>query len=183
MAYRNGTYVAFHANGTNYPLDSDIRYYNIIKAWSGRTSDDFTIVNSHDKTGAVRDTSSKETLRRSLKERLNNSKNMILIIGETTKNDDDWVPFEIEYAVDTCKIPLIITYVDVSTPIYDCTPLLSKLPAALRTRIADRTASAIHIPFNKNALKDALRFTFNFKPNGYGKGVYSEQAYKNFGMI
>ncbi|BFO67438.1 TIR domain-containing protein [Chryseobacterium sp. KCF3-3] len=183
MAYRNGTYVAFHANGTDYPLHSDIKYYNLIKAWSGKVGDNFTIVNSHDKTAAVRDTSSKETLRRRLKERLNSSKNMILIIGETTKNDDDWVPFEIEYAVDTCKIPLIITYVDISTPIYNCSPLLSKLPNALRTRIADRSASAIHIPFNKKVLQDALRFTFNNKPNGYGEGIYSQEAYKNFGMI
>lgn len=35
---------------------------------------------------------------------------MILIIVDTTKNDKDWVPLEIEYAVDVCKIQLILTY-------------------------------------------------------------------------
>jgi len=110
MAYRNGTYVAFHANGTNIPINSDIKYYSLIKAWCGKNDDCFNIINSHEKTSAVRDSSSKETLRRRLKERLDNSKNMILIIVDTTKNGKDWVPLEIEYAVDVCKIPLILTY-------------------------------------------------------------------------
>ena len=36
--------------------------------------------------------------------RLSNSKNMVLIVGKTTRNDRDWVPFEIEQAVDYYKI-------------------------------------------------------------------------------
>ena len=41
MAYRNGTYIAFHANGTNIPVESDIKYYNLIKAWTAKKDDDF----------------------------------------------------------------------------------------------------------------------------------------------
>ena len=110
MAYRNGTYVAFHANGTNIPGKSDIDYYNLMKAWTAKTDDEFTMNNSHDKASAVRDSSRKATLRASLLERLKNSKNMVLIIGETTLLDDDWVPFEIEKAVDVYKIPIIVAY-------------------------------------------------------------------------
>lgn len=104
MAYRNGTYVAFHAQGTNLPGNSDMDYYNLMKAWSAKSDDDFSMINSHDKASSVRDTSKKATLRASLQERLRNSKNMVLIIGETTKLDTDWVPFEIEQAVDTYGI-------------------------------------------------------------------------------
>ena len=85
MAYRNGTYIAFHANNTTEPTESDIKYYNLLKAWKVRADDDFRFIDSHVKTSAVRDTSKKETLRRSLKTRLNNSKNIILIIGKTTR--------------------------------------------------------------------------------------------------
>jgi len=46
MAYRNGTYVAFHANGTAVPVDSDIKYYNLMKAWTEKGDDDFTMINS-----------------------------------------------------------------------------------------------------------------------------------------
>ena len=87
MAYRNGTYVAFHANGTNIPGKSDIDYYNLMRAWSAKPDDEFTLINSHEKVAAVRDSSTKETLRRSLHERLKNSKNMVLILGKTTKRD------------------------------------------------------------------------------------------------
>ena len=63
MAYRNGTYVAFHAAGTNQPGKSDIDYYNLMKAWEAKTADEFTMINSHDKAAAVRDTSLHATLR------------------------------------------------------------------------------------------------------------------------
>lgn len=182
MAYRNGTYVAFHAQGTNIPIDSDIKYYNLLKAWTAKTDDDFTMVNSHDKTSAVRDTSKKETLRNSLKERLRNSKNMILIIGETTKLDTDWVPFEIEYAIDVCDIPIIVTYTDY-TSILNPSLLSNLWPDALKQRINSGKASCIHIPFKKEPIQDAIgQFSHNNKPNGGGLGYYSRAAYQSFGI-
>ena len=110
MAYRNGTYIAFHADGTNKPGQSDIDYYNLMKAWTAKSDDSFTMINSHDKASAVRDGSKKATLRASLQQRLRNSRNMVLIIGDTTKNDTDWIPFEIEQAVDVYGIPIIAAY-------------------------------------------------------------------------
>lgn len=181
--YRNGTYIAFHANGTNIPTDSDIGYYNLIKAWSAKKDDEFTFVNSHMKTSQLRTTSSKETLQARLAERLRNySKNMVLIIGETTKMDTDWIPFEINYAIDTCKIPIIVTYID-----FDCVlnpKLLSnKWPPALKERIDNGTASCIHIPFKKAPILDAInRFDLNNKPKGGGLGFYSKEAYASFGI-
>jgi hypothetical protein len=183
MAYRNGTYIAFHADGTNIPTESDIKYYNLITAWTAKSDDDFYMVNSHDKTDAVRDSSKKETLRNRLKERLRNSKNMVLIIGDTTKNDKDWIPFEIEYAVDICEIPLIVTYIGYE---YILQPALlsSKWPKALKDRIDNKTVSAIHIPFKKEPIKDAIsQFDINHKPKGGTLGFYSQTAYKNFGVV
>src|SRR4051794_19028600 len=112
MAYRNGTYIAFHAEGKTDPTASDIKYYRMLKAWHENDSIDFKFVNSHDKVAAVKDSSSKTKIMDSLRERLDNSKNMVLIIGPTTKNDTDFVPYEIEYAVDVCKIPLIVAYTE-----------------------------------------------------------------------
>lgn len=182
MAYRNGTYVAFHANGTNVPIESDIKYYNLIKAWCGKDDDCFSIVNSHDKTAAVRDGSSKETLRASLKVRLNNSKNMVLIIGETTKFDLDWVPFEIEYAIDVCKIPIIVAYLDTNA-ISNPRLLANKWPAALKQRIENGTAQLIHIPFKKEPIHHATAtFSHNNPPKGGALGIYSLDSYKSWGI-
>jgi len=126
MAYRNGTYVAFHANGINVPGKSDIDYYNLMKAWSAHPDDEFTMNNSHDKAAAVRDSSKRATLAASLLERLRNSKNMVLIIGDTTALDDDWVPFEIEKAVDTYGIPIIAVYPGQDKPIRNPSALKAK---------------------------------------------------------
>jgi hypothetical protein len=183
MAYRNGTYVAFHANGTNRPGKSDMDYYNLMRAWSAKPDDDFTLVNSHEKASAVRDTSIATTLRRSLHERLKNSKNMVLIIGETTKLDTDWVPFEIEQAVDRYQIPIIATYVVFDKPIRNPNALSQYWPSALSTRINNGTANVIHIPFKKAALLNAIgQFSHNSLPVGGGLGFYDDNAYKAFGI-
>ncbi|CAI8841057.1 MTH538 TIR-like domain [Pseudomonas marginalis] len=183
MAYRNGTYVAFHANGTNIPGKSDIDYYNLMRAWSAKPDDDFTLVNSHEKVSAVRDSSAKETLRRSLHERLKNSKNMVLIIGKTTKYDTDWVPFEIERAVDTYKIPIIACYTDTEKPIRNPRLWSEYWPAALKKRIDEGTANVIHVPFKKAVILDAIgQFSHSKLPVGAGLGYYSDAAYRSFGV-
>lgn len=132
MAYRNGTYIAFHAGGTTDPTASDIKYYRMLKAWHEHDDIEFEFINSHDKVAGVRDTSTGATLRRSLVERLNKSKNMVLIIGSTTRFDTDWVPFEIGYAVDACKIPIIATY-----PGCECITAPAESIVASRVRISN----------------------------------------------
>jgi hypothetical protein len=182
MAYRNGTYVAFHANGTNIPGQSDIDYYNLLKAWTAKTDDDFTMINSHDKVSAVRDSSKKATLRASLQERLRNSKNMILIIGETTRYDNDWVPFEIQQAIDVYKIPIIATYPG-SDYILEPKQLSGLWPNALATRINNQTAHVIHIPFKRAPIASAIdQFYINNQPNG-GLIYYLKETYQQWGLI
>jgi hypothetical protein len=182
MAYRNGTYVAFHAQGTNLPGKSDMDYYNLMKAWSAKTDDDFTMINSHDKASAVRDSSKRATLRASLQERLRNSKNMVLIIGDTTRFDTDWVPFEIEKAIDTYEIPIIAAYPDYG-PILEPAKFAPLWPKALADRINSNTARVIHIPFKKAPLLDAIgQFSHTNLPNG-ALGYYSREAYRQWGLL
>jgi hypothetical protein len=183
MAYRNGTYVAFHADGNNRPGKTDIDYYNLMKAWSAKTDDDFTLINSHDKAAAVRDSSLHSTLRRSLHERLKNSKNMVLVIGETTRFDIDWVPFEIEQAVDRYEIPIIAAYTIFDKPIRKPAALWQYWPQALASRINKGTAHVIHIPFRKAPLNHAInQFSHDRFPNGGGLGYYDDDAYHYFGI-
>jgi hypothetical protein len=182
MAYRNGTYVAFHANGTDVPTDSDIKYYNLMKAWTEKTDDDFSMVNSHDKASSVRDSSKKATLRASLQHRLRNSKHMVLIIGKTTRLDTDWVPFEIEQAIDEYEIPIIAAY-----PSYDCITAPAELaalwPKALATRINDKSARVIHIPFKKEPIKAAISSYSHDNPPKGSLTYYTKETYQKWGLI
>lgn len=184
MAYRNGTYVAFHAGGTTDPTASDIKYYNTMKMWSVNKKIDFTLINSHEKTSAVRDSSKKETLRRSLVARLNNSKHMVLILTATTKNDTDWVAFEIVHAIDVCKMPIIAVYPDYSS-ILAPEKLVSYWPPELKSRITNGTARVIHIPFKMPAVLDAIG-QFGVSNKAYptdGYGFYNREAQTHWGLI
>lgn len=184
MTYRNGTYVAFHAGGTTDPTASDIKYYNTMKMWSGNKNIEFTLINSHEKVSAVRDSSTKETLRRSLITRLNSSKHMVLILTAATKNDTDWVPFEIAYAVDECQIPIIAVYPDFRS-ILAPAALYSYWPAALASRIRSSTARVIHIPFKLSPVLDAIE-QFGISNTAYptdGYGFYNRETQARWGLI
>ncbi len=182
MAYRNGTYVAFHAQGTNRPGKSDMDFYSLIRAWSAHPDDDFTIVNSHEKASAVRDTSKRATLRASLLQRLRNSKNMLLIIGNTTRLDTDWVPFEIQQAVDTYALPIIAVYPN-STVILAPAALRPLWPKSFQERIDAATVRSIHIPFKKALITDAIaRFDHN-SPPATPLNYYTGETYQSWGLV
>lgn len=181
MAYRNGTYVAFHAEGTSDPTETDFKYYNLLKAWTEKKDDDFSMVDSHEKTSSVRDSSKKKTLQDRLEERLRLSKHLLLLIGPTTKLDNDWVPHEIAYAIDNCQLPVIATYTKykkITIP-----GQLSDLwPQALTKRIQNGSAKVIHIPFKKEPVRDAIeQFHLGNLPNT-ALDYYSSETYKKWGI-
>jgi hypothetical protein len=181
MAYRNGTYIAFHAAGTSDPTASDIKYFNIMKAWHHNDGVDFKFINSHEKVSAVRDSSTRDTLKRSLQVRLNNSKNMVLIVGDTTRLDIDWVPFEISYAVDKCSMPIIVAYTGYNS-IMAPHELSGLWPPALEARINNGAVKAIHVPFNRRAIDDAIsQFNIGNLPKT-SLNYYTAEAHRSFGI-
>jgi len=176
MAYRNGTYIAFDGLGQTNPTLSDFRYYATIQAWAVSKNIEFKYVDSHDKTYAVRDASLRRTLEARINERLSNSKNVLAIISSKTRKSGSMLSYEIEKAVDQYQLPLIITYTD-----YDIVAepelLSSYWPTALSMRINNETAKAIHIPFIKPTILDAIgQFTCSNLPatslNRYTEGAY-----------
>jgi hypothetical protein len=183
MAYRNATYVAFHAEGTSDPTETDMKYYRLLTAWHEHEDIDFGMINSHDKTSSVRDTSKRTTLMASLKERLRNSKNMILIVGKTTRMDRDWVPFEIAYAIDECAIPVIVAYPNAGDALLDPFQFRPWWPDALASRIDNQTARTVHVPFRKQPLKAAIsKYSHNEMP-GWPITVYKRETYQNWGLL
>lgn len=179
--YRTGTYVAFHANGTAEPTESDMKYYRLLCAWKEHEHFDIEFIDSHEKSAAVRDSSSKARLWEVLKERLRASKNMILIVGQTTKQDADWIPREIQYAVDDCKIPIIAAYPG-QRKISNPAGLSHLWPQALTDRIINGSAKVIHIPFLKEPICEAIKqFDFNNLP-ATGKNYYNDDAYRSWSI-
>lgn len=98
MAYRNKTYIAFDG-------DTDIKYYDLMKARNANDGIDFNFFDAH-QLQQCRDSSKEETIKRSLLERLNNSKMFILLIGEHTKHLTKFVKWEVEHAMKL-NLPII----------------------------------------------------------------------------
>ena len=90
--------------------------------------------------------------------------------------------YEIEQAADRYALPLIVTYVDYKI-IANPGQLSSYWPNALSTRISNQTAKAIHIPFIKDALLDAISQFNHANLPATSLNYYTEEAHRNFGAL
>lgn len=175
---RTGTYIAFAAEGGKDVTKTDFRFYNLMKGWDKIKNRDFKFVNSHEKVRQIRSWSSEPTIERTLKERIKASKRFMLLVGEKTKDDDDFVPLEIEYAAKECGLPIIVCFVNERNRIKDYTPTLKALiPPALKKLMDDNRVKTIHIPFRQRIMSKALNdFDVNNQPS-YACGFYLDSVY------
>lgn len=183
MNYRTSTYVAFDGNGTTDPTKGDLKYLGLLRLWNESPRYEFSFSDSHKKTYQVKDSSSIETLKARLCERLRLSKNMLVIISDDTNYDRGLLNYEIEKAVDTYKLPIIVAYTDC-----DCVlrPRLfeAKWTKALKERIEKGTINCIHIPFKQAPIFAAInQFTVQHNTLKGGYNYYGEEAYKKWGII
>lgn len=138
MAYKNKTYVCFDA-------DSDIKYYRLMQAWKENGQIAFNFHNAHE-INNLRDGSSELTIKNKLRERLQNTKVFVILIGEKTKNLYKYVRWEIEYAIEK-DIPIIAVNLNGEKELDNnlCPPIL-------------KDELALHIPFKQKAIDYALNY-------------------------
>lgn len=121
MGYRNKTYVAF--------ASEDISDYRMMEAWKANERIDFDFFNAHD-LFISRDTSKPETIKKNLRERLKNAKQVILLGSEDGKrkggDGDSFLAHEIELIIEL-NLPVIVVNLDQSRTVekkYIPAPLL-----------------------------------------------------------
>ncbi|KKL03463.1 hypothetical protein LCGC14_2625900 [marine sediment metagenome] len=183
MANRTGTYIAFDGLGQTDPTKSDFRYYSTLQAWAANKSIDFTFVNSHDKTYAVRDSSKRATLEARIGERLGLSKNVLMILSSETRKSGSMLCYEIEQAVDTYGLPLIAAYTDCKT-ILDPSAHSDRWPSALATRINNGPAKVIHVAFRQSPILAAIeQFSVHGKMPSSSLVYYSKEAHQRWGLL
>jgi hypothetical protein len=136
MAYTNKTYVCFDA-------DTDIHYYRLMTAWKENDKFEFDFHNAHE-INNLRDGSSEATIKAKLRERLKNTKVLVVLIGENTKNLYKYVRWEIEWAIEF-NIPIVAVNLNKKKTIdwNLCPPIL-------------KNELAIHIPFGHKIIDHAL---------------------------
>ena len=115
MAYRNANYTAFYVSEpfseSNLGAAStrDFVTYNMLRAWKGADTS-FPFIDAHDKTYNVRDGSDWEmTLKPRLRERIRNSKNIVLVLSSVTRSSRA-LREEIDYGINNQDLPVIVIY-------------------------------------------------------------------------
>lgn len=136
MAYRNKTYVCFEAG-------SDIKMYHMMCAWRENKKIDFDFYDAHDLNNLRKDASEKQ-IKTKLRERLKNTRALVVLVGEKTKTHYKYVRWEIEVAIEL-DIPIIAANLDKKNGTTKLTPPILK-----------NNALYVSVPFGIKPIKRAL---------------------------
>lgn len=156
--YRNKIYVAFDG-------DRDMKYYDILKAWDANGDIEFNFNDVHEMTQS-HDWAQPESIKRSLKYRMDNSKLFILLIGEHTKLLTKFVQYEVETAM---RLELPIICVNLNN---------SRMEDNLSPKWFDDYLR-IYIPFKKEIIKYAMDNWPNSFKQHKAKGDKGAYNYKD----
>lgn len=168
MAIRNGNYAAFYvaepfsASALGAHATKDFCHYNMLRAWKGGDPS-FPFYDSHGTTYNVRDNSDWEsTLKPRLRERLRNSKNIVLFLSSNTVNSRA-LREEIDYGINDQGLPVIVIYPEYADKQSLLTAgnlkqelknLWNKLPVF---RDSIKNVPTLHVPLSKNLIDESLR--------------------------
>ena len=166
MAYRNKTYVIFDA-------DNDIRSYRLMQAWKAHDHIDFDFYDAHELNNLWQG-SYEETIKRKLRERMNNAKQAIVLVGQSTKNLYKFVRWEIDLAMEM-NLPIVVVNLN-QKRIFDeslCPPILKNQPG-------------MHVSFQPRIIKLALDdYVERFNKGEFNGGsslAYNPQRYRDLGL-
>jgi hypothetical protein len=139
MAYRNKTFVSF--------ASEDIHCYRLMRAWRQNEKIDFDFHDAHDLNTAL-DTSQPDTIRRRLRERLANTKQVVLLVGDDTRaiaaRSARFLYYEVE-VIDRLGLPVVFANLNGSRHAQD-----NRLPTLLSTKYT------ISVSFQPAIIKYAL---------------------------
>lgn len=106
MSYRNKTYVAF--------ASEDIKCYRLMEAWRDNDKIEFDFYDAHD-LYISRDTSKPETIKRNLRERLKNAKQIVLLGSDAARkkggDGNSFLAHEVDVIIEF-DLPVVVANLD-----------------------------------------------------------------------
>lgn len=169
MGYRNKTYVAF--------ASEDIHLYRLMEAWRDNENIEFDFFDAHDLFQA-RDTSLRETIKRNLRERMKNAKQVVLIgsVDAKRKGGDGYsfLSYEVQL-IKELNLPVVIANKGGSRSIKN---------EFIPTPFLDAEYYTISVSLQPKIIKFALdEYTEVFKKeNRKGPHYYLDETYRKLGM-
>jgi hypothetical protein len=166
MGYRNKTYVIFDG-------DEDIWAYGFMLGWKSRDHIDFDFHNAHE-LNTITDRAGEDTIKRKLRERFLNAKQVVVIVGKKTKNLHRFVRWEIDVALDL-GLPIIVANLNEKRRMDDelCPPIL-------------KGKDAVHVAFKMKILRHAMDHFVDSYPTihaGHADNwYYTDDVYRELGL-
>jgi hypothetical protein len=175
MAYRNKTFVSF--------ASEDLNSYWLMTAWKKNKNIDFDFYDAHD-LNTARDTSHPDTIKRRLRERLANAKQIILLVSDVTRSkaarSNSFIHYEID-VIKTLDLPIVFANINQSRKSDSL-----RIPAALGS-----PSYTISTSFQPLIIKYALdKFPADYAKNKLATGTnkkvgpyhYKESVYQSLGI-
>ena len=151
MSTRTKTYIAFDG-------DSDLMSYRTVQSWSANQALSFNLNDAHNINDA-KDDSLPQSIINQLRERLDVSKIVILLVGDRTKyNRKGILKYEIQYALRN-KLPILLAFIGFEVAHSNTSELWSKY---LRPKIPSVLLDAAEVyalvsPFTRPSVEHAVK--------------------------
>ncbi|MBY5553003.1 TIR domain-containing protein [Rhizobium leguminosarum] len=165
----NFTYVVFDG-------DNDGWAYQYIRGWAVNRRLGFDFSNSHDLDAMTSRAQDEHYVKRNLRARMQNSDQVLVLVGEKTKNLYRYVRWEIEMAIDL-GLPIIVVNLNKKRNVDH-----EKMPPILRD------VCALHIGYRFRAIKEALSTWkstlrgLSLATRAEGPRVFTAKAYTDLGL-
>jgi hypothetical protein len=164
MSYRNKTYVIFDG-------DNDMWAYAFMRGWIKNEHIEFNFYDAHE-IKKINENSSEDTVKRTLRLRLANAKQGIVLVGESTRYLFKFVRWEIETCLDL-GLPLVVVNLNDKREFDEklCPPII-------------KDTASVHVPFRAAIIRHSLdEFCSNFSSYKNMKNLrYPDELYKNLGL-
>lgn len=163
------TYVIFDG-------DNDGWAYQYIRGWAANRRLGFTFNNSHDLDNMTSRAQNEDYVKRNLRARMEGSSEVIVLIGDKTKNLYRYVRWEIELALQL-GLPIVVVNLNNHRNVDH-----DRIPPLLRNECA------IHIAYRFRAIKHALTTwrkayqNFDEATRRQGPRVYTAATYAELGL-
>ncbi|MBF6546979.1 TIR domain-containing protein [Nocardia brasiliensis] len=171
MSYRNKTYVAF--------ASEDIGYYRLMEAWRDNDNIDFDFYDAHD-LYISKDTSKPETIKRNLRERMKNAKQVVLLGSADAKiKGGDGVSFLAH------EIDLIIEF---DLPAVVANIKNTRYRKADNSIIPDPLLDADYYTMSVTFQPSIIRYALDYYPSDFHKHEksgpynYKDSVYQSLGL-
>jgi hypothetical protein len=169
MSYKDPTYVIFDG-------DKDKQPYAFMKGWNALEHIDFNFTDAHELDSMTPRAQDEAYVKSNLRKRMERAKQIIVLVGDSTKHLHRFVTWEINLALEL-ELPVIVVNLNNKRQLD-----AERCPTALRD------AAAVHVSFKLKIIKHALDHwpaeyrNLRAQQKAIGARHYSDEVYRNIGV-